>query len=359
MRRIAFALGLAVATLTALLVGASMGAPASSTCRWSLVASLGVQRDGLFAASAGSASSVWVVGTHWIYPNYNPSFTAPVIEYWDGRHLAAVRSPGAASVAAMGREAWTVGWNVGALTKRKGAPILHWRGRRWSASANPGGPGSSLNGVAMISPRDVWAIGSTKALIPLVLHWNGSSWSKVTAPAGLGTEGTLISVARIPGTAQVWVDGIDANASGFAARWTGSGWETYSLRYVGGRSGNLAAASSSNAWIVGEKGDNTGKITRDVIYHWDGSTWSEVPTPNPSATRNSLSGVAARTESDAWAVGNFTRGKKVHALALHWDGSKWSQVKAPGLSLTAVTTVPGTRQAWAVAATGEIERYRC
>ena len=352
-------LGLAAAPLAVLVFGASSGAPASPSCRWSVVASLGLQRVGFFGVAAGSPSSVWVIGTHWIYPNYNPYFTTALIEYWNGRRLSAVSSPGAASVAAIGRDAWTAGWTVGSLGKaRKTPPTVHWKGRTSSRIPNPAGPGSTLNGIAMVSPQDVWVVGSAKDGRALVLHWNGSKWSKVVDPPGLGTGGTVTAVARIPETAGVWVDGTDDNANGFAARWTGSGWETYTVGPGGGTSGSLAAASSSSAWIVGQKGNATGTSTRDVIYHWDGSSWTEVPAPNPSPTHSSLSGVAARNDSDAWAVGYFKTGAKFHPLAVHWNGSKWSQVTAPGSVLTAVTTVPGTKGVWAVGS-GVIERYKC
>jgi hypothetical protein len=210
----------------------------------------------------------------------------------------------------------------------------------------------------MISPQDVWAVGAASNYgQPIVLHWDGTSWSKVAAPAELGTAGALTAVAAIPGTSQVWVSGRDEDGNGIVARWTGAGWETFSMRIGGGRPGSLAAASSSSAWIVGDT--SSGGPTRDAIYHWDGASWTRVPAPSPSATHNSLIGVAVRSDSDAWAVGSFQTGKKSHALALHWDGSKWSRVTAPGLVLTAVSTVPGSREAWAVGQTGEIERYRC
>jgi hypothetical protein len=358
MRR-ALLLGLSVAALSVLLFVGSNGSAASSSCRWSLVASLGVQRDGLFGVAAESASSVWVVGTHWLYPNYNPSFTTPVVVYWNGKGLSFVKSPGGGSVATFGGQAWTVGWSVGrASNARKVPPTLLWKGPKWAQVPNPAGLGSSLNGVTMVSARDVWAIGGASDGEPLVLHWDGSRWSKLPVPDGLGTDGNLTAVARIPGTSQVWVSGIDQDSNGIVARWTGSGWETFNVRVGGGRSGSLAAASSSSAWVVGGV-TSSGSNTRNAIYHWDGSAWTEVPAPSPSATHNSLTGVAVRSDSDAWAVGSFATGKKVHAQVLHWDGSRWSRVTAPGVALTAVSTVPETREVWAVGSTGEIERYRC
>ena len=43
-------------------------------------------------------------------------------------------------------------------------------------------------GVAVISPRDAWAVGSyvsspsVRKPLALVLHWNGSSWRQVAVP---------------------------------------------------------------------------------------------------------------------------------------------------------------------------------
>jgi hypothetical protein len=152
---------------------------------------------------------------------------------------------------------------------------------------------------------------------------------------------------------------MDANANGVAARWTGVGWDKYSVATAGGSTGNLAAASPSRAWLVGEDGNDTGTVTRDVVNGWDGSAWAETRVPNPSPTDSRLFGVAAAADSAAWAVGTYKRHGTSHALALRWDGSGWSQVTAPGASLSDVTAVPGSDEAWAVGWTGEIERYRC
>ena len=58
-----------------------------------------------------------------------------------------------------------------------------------------------------------------------------------------------------------------------------------------------------------------------MIFHWNGKTWTQVPSPNPScSTCDSLYGVAAGSASSAWAVGTVNAGGVV---VLHWNGSKW------------------------------------
>src|SRR5438477_275227 len=101
---------------------------------------------------------------------------------------------------------------------------------------------------------------------------------------------------------------------------------------------DVSAASSSDAWAVGW-----------AIEHWDGSAWTVVPNPQPSAT---LFAVTALSSSDAWAVGSFEgRSLIVHPLVEHWNGSAWSIVKLPGqvggMYLTRVTG-SSSSDVWAV-----------
>jgi hypothetical protein len=64
--------------------------------------------------------------------------------------------------------------------------------------------------------------------------------------------------------------------------------------------------------------------------------WVITPTVNPSplkvAFSNVLNAVGARTSTDAWAVGNFLGPNDDDGqvmLTEHWNGSAWSQVPTP------------------------------
>jgi hypothetical protein len=64
-------------------------------------------------------------------------------------------------------------WAVGG--KGSGALIEHWDGTNWSVAAvQP--PGTLLNGVAALSSTDVWAVGQNVVARSLVEHWNGQRW---------------------------------------------------------------------------------------------------------------------------------------------------------------------------------------
>src|SRR5687768_10230504 len=63
-----------------------------------------------------------------------------------------------------------------------------------------------------------------------------------------------------------------------------------------------------------------------LIQHWDGTSWSQVPAPK-LATPNELLAVSAVSSDDVWAVGGYDSGGQ--ALIEHWNGSAWSVVPHP------------------------------
>jgi hypothetical protein len=81
--------------------------------------------------------------------------------------------------------------------------------------------------------------------------------------------------------------------------------------------------------------------------------WHLVPSPNTQQPYNMLNGVAAFSAQNAWAVGTSLGFRQPNqALSEHWDGKTWSIMPTPvigeGSSLYAVSTIPHTRQLWAV-----------
>jgi hypothetical protein len=100
-----------------------------------------------------------------------------------------------------------------------------------------------------------------------------------------------------------------------AAARTGAPGPAASFSTSGELSG-VAAISATNAWAVGSTG--TGKT---LIVHWNGKTWTRVPSPG-----GAFHGVAATSARSAWAVGSTANGK---ALIVRWNGQVWTQVPSP------------------------------
>ena len=66
----------------------------------------------------------------------------------------------------------------------------------------------------------------------------------------------------------------------------------------------VVALSPTDAWAVGLTQDQLRVTVRTLTLHWDGVSWSVVPSPNPGPEYNALDGVAGLAGGDVWAVGN-------------------------------------------------------
>jgi hypothetical protein len=131
-------------------------------------------------------------------------------------------------------------------------------------------------------------------------------------------------------------------------------WQPVPSAPVHGSLADVSASSATNAWTVGTWGQK-----HTLAEHWNGSTWKQVPTPNPGR-RSFLSAVVAISPTDAWAVGqfgNFGRG----ALLVHWDGAAWHRVALPAngrrASLEDITAVSPS-DIWIVGATSLLLQTR-
>jgi hypothetical protein len=117
-----------------------------------------------------------------------------------------------------------------------------------------------------------------------------------------------------------------------------------------------AAISPNDVWAVGASNLSgpTG-IDRTLAEHWNGSSWSIVPTPNPSSTFfGDLSGVAAISTNDVWAVGFYQIDSlgDINTFAEHWNGASWSLSTATrnptNFSLLLSVTAVSSTSVWAV-----------
>jgi len=328
-----------------------------------------VSVNGLNGVAAVSAHSLWAVGS--------AATGKPLIEHWDGRAWAPVPSaspPGAQesllnSVAATGSStAWAVGYyNTGKRIKK--TLIERWNGRTWVqvASPSPGGVhGSFLLGVATAGPSDAWAVGyydtgkSTRALIE---RWNGRAWAQVASPSPGGLDARLNGVAAA-GTSTAWAVGAYFGPSlrPLIERWNGRAWNVVTSPNPGGCCNALTAVATvgeSAAWTVGTTGKT---VDEALIERWNGRAWTQEPSPRPAGSRGSiLTGIAARSPANAWAVGYYYTKPKtepaVRTLIERWNGRAWTQepspnpggsaVHSPDQSLLQAVGAVSSSQAWA------------
>lgn len=136
---------------------------------------------------------------------------------------------------------------------------------------------------------------------------------------------------------------------------------------VGPFANELQAASGTAAndvWAVGAIDPGPYDNSRATLaMHFDGTSWSVVPTPNPDGSGTgvdvdfvTLTDVEAITPTDAWAVGQGGSIDQLgqQAVLLRWNGTAWSSVPVPRLggptdanSLWGISAVSST-DIWAV-----------
>ena len=233
------------------------------------------------------------------------------------------------------------------------------------SSLNPSSTENKLNGVNAVSGTNAWAVGeyvddTTHAHDTLILHWNGTKWSKVTSP-NPGTQYNVLQAVRAVSAQNAWAVGNYVDDQGayrtLILHWNGTKWSRVKSPDPSAGDSELNAtsgASPTNGWAVGHFYYTPGLQYATLTVHWNGHAWSKVASPSPGSSRNELTSVRAITVGDAWAVGQFLDdGLDIYrTLALHWNGTKWSQVKTPnpgdaGNSLAGVNATSST-DVWAV-----------
>ena len=161
-----------------------------------------------------------------------------------------------------------------------------------------------------------------------------TGWNRVSSPSIGNLDNNLDAVSA--GSANdVWAVGdyyLSTNSTvlqNMAEHWDGTRWTEYPLPNVGSNQNTLFGVSTlatGHAWAVGYY-TNKNYIDQTLVQQWDGTAWHVIPSPSPGAQRNILSGVAANSDSDVWAVGaQMDAAGTWHTLAEHYDGTSWTVV---------------------------------
>jgi hypothetical protein len=317
-------------------------------------------------AVAISATDVWAVGNG--TDPQDPDNSDPAFARWNGTRWSL--APSARTLeddeeinAVSGiahSDVWAVGSTGQPSFNDRQVEIMHWDGTAWSYSSPVQASfNNELFGVDVVASNDVWAVGGlstggTGLNRALVEHWDGSSWRVVSIPDPPGAE-SLSSV--VAGTGSVWAIGTRSEGFAptrpFAMYWNGStGWSVVPMPNVPGKTtilNDLASISSNDIWAVGSSFDaSIPSLSRTLTEHWDGTRWSIVRSADTGRDNaDELTGVAAISTRDVWAVGVYVDGGE-QVLTEHWDGSRWTIVPAPAVFTINGAAAAGSNDVWAV-----------
>jgi hypothetical protein len=352
----------AIATALLAAAAAVTGVASSAAAGTAVPGGTGFTITGMLnGVAAPLANNAWAVGS---------AGTSSLIVHWNGRTWTRVsRVPGrglTAVAATSASNAWAIGEaGSGAAA---GPLILHWNGRTWSRPAARIPAHAFLDAVAATSASNAWAVGQivTNSTRTLILHWNGRIWAQVPSPtpAGKNQGALLASVAAVSATDAWAVGAIESDFAGpqrgLILRWNGKTWRVTSSKAAASLTSQLtgvAATSARNAWAIGCP--CAGGPDGVVIVHWNGSSWSRaaIPVPFPEFGSAGLA-VAAASARAAWATGETCGPACQHgtakpaSLILRWNGTAWRQAPhpEPGASLIGVAAASAS-SAWVVGST--------
>jgi hypothetical protein len=339
---------------------------------WTIVSSPNINggTNVLNGVTCASASDCWAVG-------YYGTTNLTLIERWDGTAWAIVSSPNyipsqptrdpypnvlEAVTCVSASECWAVGYY--AIFQTNQTLIERWDGTAWTivTSPNTSAPQPNiLTGVTCSSASECWAAGSYLANTnqTLIERWDGTSWAIVSSPNISSTpqDNYLLGVI-CPSASACWAVGYyGANTKqALIEQWDGTAWAIVNSPITTDTRSNtlfgVTCVSASGCWAVGFYDGVPAQA--NLIEHWDGSAWSVVTSPNPSATQpDVLYSVTCTSASDCWAVGGYSNGNAGQTLAEHWDGSAWAIISSPSATasdnnnLNGVTCVSAS-DCWAV-----------
>jgi hypothetical protein len=230
-----------------------------------------------------------------------------------------------------------------------------------------GSSDNSLGSIAGSSPTDIWAVGNylpdatnsnQDATLTFAEHYDGTAWTVVRTPNTGVNFNSFYGLAATDGYA--WAVGSYLNSAyqdrALIEVWNPQtqSWSIADNPQPGSRRDmafGASALSPNDVWVVGDQEGANG-VFETLAEHWDGSSWTVAPTPDPGAAGNHLYAVDAVSPDDVWAVGESLTGTQGVPLVEHWDGSSWTVVPTPATSgsdkLLDGVTVSRSGDVWAV-----------
>ena len=176
-----------------------------------------------------------------------------------------------------------------------------------------------------------------RVVVAMMLVSTGAVGFAQPAGAAGTAPGYFVGVA-CPGATSCFAVGnyfaAQSNRRTLVEHWNGTSWSimpspnTTTAANSGTLFDGVACANTANCFAVGATQLATGS-QRTLVERWNGTTWSIVASPNPAgATRAELQSVSCPSISSCVAVGHSGAGT-FRTLVEHWNGTKWSIVASP------------------------------
>jgi hypothetical protein len=198
-----------------------------------------------------------------------------------------------------------------------------WNGAIWSLPPSPAFGSGVLAGVSC--PAVICMAVGHDGDTPIGDLWTGSGWTLQTIPVPAGANTSALSSVSCPTTTDCTAVGEDVSDP-LAENWNGTDWTVQTTPGTGALTG-VSCPTSALCWAVGGVGSM-------VAEEWNGSAWTVQSLPAPTgATSTSVTGVSCPSASDCVAVGSYADSQGgAMTLAEQWTGTSWSILPTPNPS---------------------------
>ncbi len=259
-------------------------------------------------------------------------------------------------------DVWAVSYN--------GGFFAHYDGTTWSVVSTNLPGDLALQGIAMVSATEGWAVGLSG-----FLHYTHGQW--VDAQNLLPPRPAIVTTFGYPGMRGICML---MPTNGWAVGFAGAIWHYDGARWQSVASPSLEKAvalfsvwmiSANEGWAVGGTYPSGGTGESDasdedaaVIEHYTGSRWSVVSRPNAfirgPAGHPSLHALAMVSASEGWAAGHQVQQVLVgheaatykdfaHSLMMQYVGGSWTEVAVPDLGTINDIALVAPGEGWAAA----------
>jgi hypothetical protein len=230
-----------------------------------------------------------------------------------------------------------------------------------------------------VTDQDVWSVGykvvpagdSPSIVQPLATMWNGTKSVVVKTPLinsqhaefnsvsmTAANDGWAVGFAKTPGTnTQTY--------STLAEHWNGTTWSTVPTPDPTPNGIDLLvgvkALTATEAVAVGRSSPVSETPYSPVAEFWNGTSWTDQPAISVGTLGTALLGVDGTGPDDIWAVGyDWTPSYQDQPVVEHWDGTGWTVMENdPGGTDAVLTSVSdeGPDDVWAVGYTDGFQPF--
>jgi len=350
-------------------------AKAATASGWTIVTGAPVNQQNsnlLLGSTCSNSWNCWAVGASIANLNSNGAFSA-LFEHWNGTSWTAgsgATVPGSSAsllwdvTCVTASNCWAVGVDDPGNSGDPSPLAEQWNGSTWSVVPTPDVTGY-LFSVTCVTSADCWAAGTTTTddgnsdpLNGFILHWDGTSWSTTpTQPSGQTYD--QFNSVTCASASDCWAVGfagpnaesnnnflpnVMPNVTGddsFVEHWDGSAWTITGAPSAPSPAGTYLAhvtcTTAVQCWAVGATMDTNGNPSATLVDQWDGTSWSTVPSPNPSSA-GILTDVTCLGPSQCWASGaqGVASGQNQNGspspMIESWNGSAWSVDPSPNVT---------------------------